>query len=167
MRRPAKIPMEQVHRVHDILDKAPDVKPEAVTTRAAIGELCAPIARLRARGYSLRRIAEVLSANGIPITYETLSTYLAHSKRNRPATAGRDRGGKSKGTERVSREREPKQGRLTERRGRGHETQTSAKAVDLGGKVEPGPGASAGKRAERQAPTALWSFPTREDSSDM
>lgn len=89
MRKPTKIPIEQVHRVQEILESAPDVEPDAVTTRAAIATLSSPIARLKARGHSLRRIAEILSTNGIPITYETLSTYLTLSKDKRDATRTR------------------------------------------------------------------------------
>lgn len=150
MGKPSKIPIEQVRRVHEILEKAPDVAPEAVTTRAAIGKLCAPIARLKARGYSLQRIAEMLSANGIPITVETLSTYLTLSKRERRATAEGNRGGKSEGAERASRPRRSTHGSATERPTAHKETRTRAKAVEPPGKAEPGSAASARKRADGQ-----------------
>lgn len=58
------------------------------TKRAAVEVLTREIAELKKRGYTLERIAESLSASGLPISTPTLKNYLHRARRAAEKSSG-------------------------------------------------------------------------------
>jgi len=73
------------------LDEAPDLPAEQqpVTMREGIASIRESIETAKARGYSMDRIAEMLSAAGLVITSATLATYARPNQRTRSGSKAR------------------------------------------------------------------------------
>jgi hypothetical protein len=84
MSRQARIPQSDVVKLEKFLENLPDPEAEAVTKRQAIHRLAPRIALLRKRGFTVRMIAEQLSANGLEIKPAVLQKYLSELKDRPP-----------------------------------------------------------------------------------
>jgi hypothetical protein len=80
MSRQAKILQTDVAKLSKLLEDLPDPEAESVTKRQAIHRLSPQIAVLRKRGFTVRMLAERLSANGLEIKPAVLQKYLSELK---------------------------------------------------------------------------------------
>ncbi|QRM35857.1 hypothetical protein [Microvirga sp. VF16] len=82
-----KVSVDIIARLGKQLDETPVKSPEAkmVSTAEAVRKLRGSIQALRARGYTLDEIAEILSEGDLPIGGKTLKTYLSPKKRKSTA----------------------------------------------------------------------------------
>ncbi len=80
--------MADIERLRRTLDNVPESRVEEVTTVEAVRMLTSEIYAMKAKGYGLRAIAELLSENSVVVTAATLKNYLSQAK-----MAGRKKSG--------------------------------------------------------------------------
>ena len=72
--------IDQLQRKLDELPEVNDIERE-VTKQEAIRRMADTISQLQARGYSMEKIAEILTTEGLLISVPTLKSYLTRAKR--------------------------------------------------------------------------------------
>lgn len=85
------ITISQIEGLRALLAEQPEVDPteREVSHYQAVEMMVDAIAQLRDKGYSVEKIAGILSEGGMPITVNTLKSYLTKAKVARPKTAQR------------------------------------------------------------------------------
>lgn len=78
----AQYSVEKIRQLRQALTALPP-RETGVSAMAAIAQLADDIRALKARGYTHAMIAELLTAQGIPISHATLRTYLSRIGRTR------------------------------------------------------------------------------------
>jgi hypothetical protein len=78
----ARYCLEQIRQLRQALAESPPQE-TGMSTMAAIALLADDIRALKARGYTLAMVADMLTAQGIPISHATLRTYLSRIGRPR------------------------------------------------------------------------------------
>ena len=71
--------LKDVHSIADKLGSAPDLPADkrVLSKKDAVGELRPAIESLRARGYNYEQIADLLTKNGLEISFGSLRQYMA------------------------------------------------------------------------------------------
>ena len=75
-----RVRVTDVERLQHRMENVPEHRVEEVTTVQAIQMLASQIHAMKAKGYSLQAVAEMLSENGVTVSAKTLKTYLSHAK---------------------------------------------------------------------------------------
>jgi hypothetical protein len=147
-----KVRMEAVRTIEAVAEEAADLRVDTMSTREAVERLTSAIGKLKAKGYSLEKIAETLSANGIAITRQTLRSYLSlargKQRGTRSGTPRRRAGRSGGGSIRSAREDHPANAGSTSGRaavGRGR--QVAARPPAIAGESRSGTDVSAGTGA--------------------
>lgn len=88
------ITISQIESLRALLAEQPEVDPteREVSHYQAVEMMVDAIAQLRDRGYSVEKIAGILSEGGMPITVNTLKSYLTKARVARPKTSQRRAG---------------------------------------------------------------------------
>lgn len=88
------ITISQIESLRALLAEQPEVDPNEreVSHYQAVEMMVDAIAQLRDKGYSVEKIAGILSEGGMPITVNTLKSYLTKARVARPKSSQRRAG---------------------------------------------------------------------------
>jgi hypothetical protein len=78
--QPRMIRISDIERLQRTMESVPEPRVEEVTTLQAVRMLASQIQTMRAKGYGLPAIAELLSKSGVVVTAKTLKTYLGEAR---------------------------------------------------------------------------------------
>ena len=86
--------IEELQKKLDSLPEVDDVERE-ITKQEAVRRMADSIAALQSRGYSMEKIAEIMTTEGMEISVQTLKSYLTRAKRPSRAKPRRKKAAKS------------------------------------------------------------------------